>query len=125
MYCKYELPEMIEAVFEAVKTGEIENLRFYLMDGADPDMRNTQGSTLLHIAAIEGQKECAQLLLDFGADPSLTDARGHTAGDIVRAKENAAAEEIARDERQKRERLKNDMAALRANRPLKKLGPSR
>jgi ankyrin repeat protein len=80
MYCKYDTPEMVEAVFESVVTEEIENLRFYIMDGADPDLRNKGGLTLLHLAAKEGRTEAARLLLDMGADADAkTETTGHTA----------------------------------------------
>ncbi|MEZ0262877.1 MAG: ankyrin repeat domain-containing protein [Alphaproteobacteria bacterium] len=72
MYCKYDEPTMIKAVFEAVDTGEIENLRFYIMDGADPDLRNASGKTLLHHAAQKGGLAAAQMLLNAGADPNAT-----------------------------------------------------
>ena len=36
------------------------------------------GSTLLHIAAVEGQKDAVKLLLERGADHSMTDRSGLT-----------------------------------------------
>ena len=58
--------------------------------GADPNSRNLmknefEGYTPLHMMARQREQEleCAQLLLDAGADPTLTDARGHTPVDVA------------------------------------------
>ena len=63
-----------------------------LARGADPNARNVmpnefEGYTPLHMMARQREQavECAQLLLDAGADATLIDARGQTALDVARA----------------------------------------
>jgi len=65
-------------------------LELLLMRGADPNSRNLmrnkfEGYTPLHMMGRQREQElrCAQLLLDAGADPSLRDAKGHTALDVA------------------------------------------
>lgn len=71
MYIKYSTPEAAKDVFQAVQNEDLGNLRFFLNDGADADMRNETGHTLLHKAILEGKIDSARLLLDAGADPNL------------------------------------------------------
>ncbi len=59
--------------------------------GAKPNSRNEmkgefEGYTPLHMMARQKEQclECAQMLLDAGADPSLTDASGQTALDVAK-----------------------------------------
>lgn len=42
--------------------------------------------TSLHLAALNGELRQVRILLEFGADPSLQDAQGHTAADLARLK---------------------------------------
>lgn len=72
MYCKYNEPEMIRQVLKDIAAGDLENLRFYLSDGLDPDERGPGGLPLLVHAVIEGQAGAAGVLLDMGADPNIT-----------------------------------------------------
>jgi len=65
-------------------------LEILLQRGADPNCRNLmrnefEGYTPLHMMARQRNQElrCAQMLLDAGADPTLRDARGHTAVDVA------------------------------------------
>jgi len=58
--------------------------------GADPNSRNLmknefEGYTPLHMMARQREQEleCAQLLLKAGADPTILDARNHTALDVA------------------------------------------
>jgi ankyrin repeat protein len=71
MFMKYSNPEAVKDVFKAVQDEDLDNLRFCLTDGADPDLRNEQGQTLLHKAVMEGKIKAARLLLDAGADADL------------------------------------------------------
>ena len=50
-------------------------------------MTSTDGRTALHYAAYQGVKpEYVESLLNHGADPSATDAEGHTALDLAKQK---------------------------------------
>ena len=71
MYCKYDEPEMIRQVEKDIAAGEVENLRFYLADGLDPDQRGTGGRPLLIQAVLERRVDSAEVLLAFGADPNI------------------------------------------------------
>jgi len=68
---KYATPEAAKDVFQAVLDEDIQNLRFFFTDGADPDMRNENGMTLLHAAVNAGKIQSVQFLLAAGADPDL------------------------------------------------------
>lgn len=66
-------------------------VRLLLERGANPNSRNFhsgdfEGFTPLHMMARQPNEciECAELLLAAGADPTLTDAKGHTAADVAR-----------------------------------------
>lgn len=68
MFLKYSDPEAAKDVFQAVQDEDLNNLRFFLTDGADVDMRNEHGHTLLHKALMEGKTAAARFLLEAGAD---------------------------------------------------------
>lgn len=68
---KYSTPEAAKDVFQAVLDEDLQNLRFFFTDGADPDMRNGNGMTLLHAAVNAGKLQSVRFLLDAGADPDL------------------------------------------------------
>lgn len=46
---------------------------------ADPNQKNKDGCTALMAAAMRGQKDMVQTLLEYGADATLADNNGHTA----------------------------------------------
>ena len=77
MFGKYADPNAAKDVFKAVQDEDLTNLRFFLSDGADIDMRNEHGHTLLHVAILENRLQAARLLLDAGAD---ADMHGGSAG---------------------------------------------
>ena len=56
---------------------------------ARPEAAHAQGrfGTALHSAAWERQLECARLLVERGADPTVTNEDGQTALDIARKRE--------------------------------------
>ncbi len=54
-------------------------LRILLAAGASVDLRNSNGDTALHEAAVSGSLDAAQLLIDAGADLNLRDGLGLTA----------------------------------------------
>lgn len=55
-------------MFRSVKRGNVRAVRAALNGGAYPDLRNQAGQTALIWAAIHGQPEAADVLLDRGAD---------------------------------------------------------
>ena len=44
--------------------------------GADPETKDQEGRSPIHVAAWQGSLEVVQLLLDFGASPDSTDNEG-------------------------------------------------
>ena len=53
-------------------------VRKYLAAGADPDARNKNGGTPLHMAAGKGHSEAIAALIDAGADPDARNKNGET-----------------------------------------------
>jgi len=90
MFLKYSDPEAAKDVFQAVQDEDLSNLRFFLTDGADADMRNEHGQTLLHKAILEGKLKAARFLLEAGADPDLHGGQaGYSALHWTAYKQNA------------------------------------
>jgi ankyrin repeat protein/beta-lactamase regulating signal transducer with metallopeptidase domain len=63
---------------EAVKAGDIEQVRSLLSRGADANARDEEGRTPLHWAARYGRREVAQVLIAGGANVDETDAARQT-----------------------------------------------
>eukprot|EP00873_Tetraselmis_striata_P037298 jgi/Tetstr1/457562/TSEL_044131.t2 len=65
-----------EGVTRAAAAGDMAEVRSYLTDGGDVNLRSLFQSQLLHIAAREGQHDVVRLLLDSGADVNALDYAG-------------------------------------------------
>ncbi|CAN4076856.1 unnamed protein product [Withania somnifera] len=61
----------------AANRGDDLLLRQLLKKGMEPNESDSNGRTVLHIAASKGSVECILLLLDFGADPNIKDSEGN------------------------------------------------
>ena len=61
-----ELP--LATLFEAVNQVDLQGVKDFLAKGADVNAKNHRGKTSLHIAAWQGHKEIAELLIAKGAD---------------------------------------------------------
>ncbi|XP_052456414.1 protein phosphatase 1 regulatory inhibitor subunit 16B [Carassius gibelio] len=70
-----EMINETRAVVERRMVGDIQNL---LQDGADINRHDSQGATLLHIAAANGFAQAAEMLLDGGARTEMRDSDGWT-----------------------------------------------
>lgn len=77
MFSKYSDPNAAQDVYKAVQDEDLDNLCFFLLDGADTSLRNAQGHSLLHHAVMNNSVKAARLLLDFGFD---ADQHGGNAG---------------------------------------------
>ncbi|KAG5502085.1 hypothetical protein GH5_05029 [Leishmania sp. Ghana 2012 LV757] len=64
-------------------SGDAAGARILLTGGADPNSRDYDGRTLLHIACMNGRLSVVMLLLEFGADASLVDREGNTPLDVA------------------------------------------
>ncbi len=68
----------LEGMAEA---GDYDGVEALLLDGADPDMtyQPAEGNAPILCAAINGDKEMVELLLEYGADINAEDTKGETA----------------------------------------------
>ncbi len=62
----------------AVARGSFTEIRQYLADGGDINLKELKAWTFLHYAAQAGKYEICQFLLDNGADPEIRNDAGHT-----------------------------------------------
>ena len=67
------------SIHDAVEKGNIEAVKYHLIAGTKVDAKNDVGWTPLQMAAGEGQKEIAELLIAKGADVNAMTADGLTA----------------------------------------------
>ena len=65
-------------LFEAISVDNTFEILKLLNQGIDPNTRNAQGYTLLHLTASRGQARVLSALLELGADVDPRDATGHT-----------------------------------------------
>jgi ankyrin repeat protein len=68
-----------EAVYKAIKRGDIETLRSAFKDGLDPDLANKGGWTILMLAAMKGNSKIGELMVEMGADLNKRNAHRDTA----------------------------------------------
>jgi serine/threonine protein kinase len=66
--------------------GNIQEIRDLIAKGANPDTMNITGMTPLMVAAIQNNSDLAQTLLDHGANVSMKDNAGWTAGQYAEKK---------------------------------------
>ncbi|MBW6478577.1 MAG: ankyrin repeat domain-containing protein [Bacteroidales bacterium] len=65
-------------LLEAVYNESLEDIERHLKQGADPDTTDFIGTTALMLAAIYGNEEITDLLLEYNADVNLADIEGMT-----------------------------------------------
>jgi ankyrin repeat protein/beta-lactamase regulating signal transducer with metallopeptidase domain len=70
--------EMDASLHEAVKAGDIEQVRSLLSKGAGVNAKDKKGRTSLHWATWHGRREAAQVLIAKGANVNEADASGQT-----------------------------------------------
>jgi hypothetical protein len=68
-----------ESLRHAIKRGDTLAIAHYLESGGDSNLSSSHRSTLLMLAAQEGQSSIVDLLLQHGADINAQDVRGYTA----------------------------------------------
>ena len=75
-------PEQTERVLalarDLARQGETEELREFLEHGVPVDLPDTDGNSLLMLAAYHGRADTVRMLLAAGADPNLRNARDQT-----------------------------------------------
>ena len=70
-------------IFKASKSNDTKAVSRFLSEGVDPNSKNKNGNTALHLAAKNGSKDAVQLLLERGADIQAKDKYGKTALDFA------------------------------------------
>ena len=81
---KPEHPQANRALIEATATGNVEAIKKAIADGADVNVKAVGGGTLLFIAAHEGHREVAELLITEGADVNETNGSGEAPLDYAK-----------------------------------------
>mmetsp|Transcript_32289 Transcript_32289/g.60668 ORF Transcript_32289/g.60668 Transcript_32289/m.60668 type:complete len:215 (+) Transcript_32289:1127-1771(+) len=72
-----------EALRAAIKRGNMEVVKDLLEKGVDPNFRDQQGMSLLHVAAIFNISEAAILLCEAGARIDVKNNQGETAVELA------------------------------------------
>ena len=67
-----------DELLEAARNGDLIKVQKALENGANPNVKDKDGHTPLHLAAFTGHADVARLLLEHGADPNFKNNIGHT-----------------------------------------------
>ena len=70
---KYEKNSLKNELIQAVKKGDLDNVKKTIKKGEDINQRDSNGLAALHIAALENKNEIAETLLKAGANPNIFD----------------------------------------------------
>lgn len=68
----------------AAAAGDVPRLNLALSKGAEPNYEFPGGGTVLHTAIVNKNEECIRILLEHGADKSIKDKNGKTAGAFIK-----------------------------------------
>jgi len=82
-----EAKENRKSIIEAVKGGDIDRVRHELVAGVDVNCRDSDGATLLMLAAHAGNLAMVTVLIEAGAEVNASDEQGWTP--LMRAVYNA------------------------------------
>lgn len=74
-----EVDEEEPPLLTAASSGDVDELKKLLKDGADKNEKDGEGRTALHFACGYGEIKCAEALLDAGADINAVDKNKNTA----------------------------------------------
>jgi ankyrin repeat protein len=80
--------QRVTALHAAVARRNAKLVLELLMRGAEPDAVQAAGFTALHSAAFHGDREIAELLLGYGADPRRKTTDGKSPADLARDRGN-------------------------------------
>lgn len=83
----------------AAHVGDIDTVKRVLDEGVNPDAAGKSGGTALIKAAKEGHTAIVQLLLFYGADPTLKNNKGHNAIEVADGNNHNHIASILRDAR--------------------------
>lgn len=88
-----QLPALLRLAASAGSRGAVE---FYLRKGQDVNATDSRGRTPLLIAAANGHADICRLLMEAGADPSLSDSEGFDALSVAIRNRQKEAESVLR-----------------------------
>ncbi len=86
------------ALHLAAAKNRIQIVKMMLNHGVDPNYLSAAGGTPLHEAAVSGDEDMIRMLLDADIDPKTVSQTGKTAWDIAVEYQNAAAQNILREQ---------------------------
>ena len=66
------------SIFDAARDGRVDDIRYAVAHGADPNAIDERGCTPVYLAAKNGHVECVRFLVSAGANVNKTTARGLT-----------------------------------------------
>lgn len=69
---------VVEQLFDCARNGDTATLEKPLQMGLAPNLRDSNGNSLLMLASYNGHAELTRLLLTHGADPELANLRNQT-----------------------------------------------
>ncbi|XP_029285845.1 cyclin-dependent kinase 4 inhibitor C isoform X1 [Cottoperca gobio] len=73
----------LTVMHDAARAGYIDSVRMLMDHGADINLTDDVGNLPLHLAAMEGNLEATQLLIERTANPQTPNGQGHTAGQLA------------------------------------------
>jgi len=86
--------EFNSKLFDAISKGNIDEIKYYLESGADPNANALNGWTPLHYAASYNDKEATKLILEYGGDVNARDVEGMTPLALAALENNTQVAEL-------------------------------
>jgi len=94
------MPISYRAAQTIIKRGDEAALRTALDQHLDPNLANSNGWSLLMLAAVEGAVPIGRLLIERGANPATPNAKGETPLAIATQKNHTAFVELLNEHAQ-------------------------
>jgi len=81
----------------AVAGGQVESGKFLVNQGANLNARYAGGTRVLHEAAFTGRGEVVRVLMELGADKSITNEDGKTPAEVAELRGHETIAALLRD----------------------------